>query len=256
MEFFIFWIAAAIGGIAIVPYQMKMMGSKIEEQAKETGKKVPPKAVLILLGIVQTSILMGVAAYVGTLLAPKVDLHWYLLDSLLDGASIPFSLSNAILIAISGALILTLVMLVLDMQIMKKIPQADIDYPSKAQSLLASLYGGISEEVLTRLFVMTGVVWLLSFTAIGNLAYWIGIVVAAILFGVLHLPAAFGLFGKSGIVIFRTILLNALPGLLFGYLYWTFGIEIAMISHFFADIFLHVVFGPIFRTKLTNQKAA
>ncbi|WP_268876550.1 CPBP family glutamic-type intramembrane protease [Litchfieldia alkalitelluris] len=75
---------------------------------------------------------------------------------------------------------------------------------------------------------------------------------AAVLFGVGHLPAAFSIFGKSRLVVTRTILLNAIPGILFGWLYWKFGIEIAILSHFLSDICLHVCLGPIIRKKTLN----
>jgi membrane protease YdiL (CAAX protease family) len=35
--------------------------------------------------------------------------------------------------------------------------------------------------------------------------------------------------------------LNGLLGLAFGYLYWTRGLESAMLSHFSADLLLHVI---------------
>jgi membrane protease YdiL (CAAX protease family) len=35
--------------------------------------------------------------------------------------------------------------------------------------------------------------------------------------------------------------LNGLAGLAFGYLYWTRGLESAMLAHFTADLVLHVL---------------
>jgi membrane protease YdiL (CAAX protease family) len=67
-------------------------------------------------------------------------------------------------------------------------------------------------------------------------------VLAAILFGLGHLPAthAAGL-PVDTLVITRAIVLNGLLGLIFGWLYWTFGLEAAMVSHFSGDIVLHVI---------------
>ena len=42
-------------------------------------------------------------------------------------------------------------------------------------------------------------------------------------------------------VIVRAIVLNAVGGIIFGWLYWKKGLESAMISHFSADIVLHVI---------------
>jgi membrane protease YdiL (CAAX protease family) len=60
---------------------------------------------------------------------------------------------------------------------------------------LASFYGGISEEVMLRLFVMSLLAWLGSFisrTAEGkptSAVFWISNILAAVLFGLGHLPA-------------------------------------------------------------------
>jgi hypothetical protein len=40
-------------------------------------------------------------------------------------------------------------------------------------------------------------------------------------------------------VIVRTIVLNALLGIPFGWLYWRWGLEYAMLAHFCADLVLH-----------------
>ncbi|THE10014.1 CPBP family intramembrane metalloprotease [Bacillus timonensis] len=251
-EFFIFWIAASIGAIAVMPYQFKMLKGKIEEEAKKNPtKKIPPTPVLILISILQSVILLGVSAFIGTWLAPKVDLHWWLIDQWLNGTDVPYSISWTILLSVLVGAIVSIVIIGLDFLFMKRMPKVDMDEPSRFQALLASFYGGISEEVLTRLFIMTGVVYVSSsLLGIGNASYWIGILFAALLFGVGHLPAAFGLFGKSNLVVWRTVLLNAIPGILFGYLYWKYGIEMAMIAHFTGDIFLHVIFGPTFRKRM------
>ncbi|MEK5441408.1 MULTISPECIES: CPBP family intramembrane glutamic endopeptidase [unclassified Fredinandcohnia] len=252
-EFFIFWIAASIGAIVVMPYQFNMLKGKIEEDAKKNPtKKIPPTPVLVFMSIIQSVVLLGVSAFIGTWLAPKVDLHWWLIDSWLVGSAIPYSISGAILLSIVIGFVASIIIIGLDILFMKKIPNVQMDEPSRFQSFLASFYGGISEEVLTRLFLMTAAVYASSFLGLGDLSYWIGIIFAAVLFGVGHLPAAFGVFGKSKIVIIRTVLLNAIPGILFGYLYWKFGIEIAMIAHFTGDICLHVIFGPLYRKRMAG----
>jgi len=252
--FLIFWIASVIGAIAVTPYQFKMLQGKIEEERRnKPGKKVPSTPVLMLISVFQSALLLGVASYVGTRFAPKVDLHWYIVDNWLFGIDIPYSVPTMIVVAILAGLLLSILIIAIDMAFAKKMPKIDMPLPSRKQSLLASLYGGISEEVLTRLFIMTITVYLTSLIGLEDSAYWIGIVVAALLFGVGHLPAAIQAIGKTKVVVIRTILLNTIPGIVFGYLYWKYGIEIAMISHFAADIGLHVVFGPWYRNKIGQK---
>ena len=71
--------------------------------------------------------------------------------------------------------------------------------------------------------------------------FWGAIAVAALLFGAGHLPAAAKIWGLEDIVVVRTIALNAIAGIAFGWLYWKRGIEMAMLGHFSADIVLHVL---------------
>jgi hypothetical protein len=115
---------------------------------------------------------------------------------------------------------------------------------SMYEGLLASFYGGIAEELQVRLFLMTLLVWMLTLGGRQRprpALFWVAIVIAAIAFGAGHLPAADKVWGLSSIVVVRTVVLNALGGLVFGWLYWKRGIEMAILGHFSADIVLHVL---------------
>jgi membrane protease YdiL (CAAX protease family) len=120
--------------------------------------------------------------------------------------------------------------------------------PAAWQGFFASFYGGIDEEVLLRLFLLSLLAWLgkfVSHTPEGKptmFVFWIANILAAILFGLGHLPATAMLMPLTPLVITRAIVLNGLAGLAFGYLYWKHGIESAMLSHFSADLVLHVLF--------------
>lgn len=97
------------------------------------------------------------------------------------------------------------------------------------------LYGGITEEIMMRFGIMSVLAWLFGGVVgrtRGGLACWIGNIGAAILFGVLHLPAvaASGTDIDAGIAI-RTIGLNAIGGLVYGWLYMRGALENAMLAH-------------------------
>ena len=51
----------------------------------------------------------------------------------------------------------------------------------------------------------------------------------------------------DGVVIARTLLLNGIGGVAFGWLYWKRGIEAAMLAHFSTDLVLHVIAPLAFR---------
>lgn len=69
---------------------------------------------------------------------------------------------------------------------------------------------------------------------------WVAIVFAALLFGGGHLPAAAQVWSLEAVVVTRTLLLNGVGGLVFGWLYWRQGFESAVLAHFSADQVLHV----------------
>jgi membrane protease YdiL (CAAX protease family) len=119
--------------------------------------------------------------------------------------------------------------------------------PAAWKGLLASFFGGIDEEIQLRLFALNLFLWLGRFifrkpygrpTAI---AFWIANILAALLFGLGHLPAYSMLAPLTPVIVARAVALNGLLGLAFGYLYWTRGLESAMLSHFSADLLLHVI---------------
>ena len=98
-----------------------------------------------------------------------------------------------------------------------------------------------------RLCFMSLLAWLGKFvnkTPEGRptiLILWIANILAAVLFGLGHLPATATLLPLTPLIVLRAIVLNGLLGIAFGYLYFTRGLESAMISHFSADIVLHVL---------------
>jgi len=70
----------------------------------------------------------------------------------------------------------------------------------------------------------------------------LAIIITAILFGIGHLPITGSIIAITPLVIARAIVLNGIGAIIFGWLYWKKGLESAMISHFSADIVLHVLF--------------
>jgi membrane protease YdiL (CAAX protease family) len=95
--------------------------------------------------------------------------------------------------------------------------------------------------------MMSFFVWLgrfLSKTAAGtpsDAVFWIANVLAAVLFGLGHLPATSLQVPLTPLVVTRAVVLNGLLGIVFGWLYWKRGLEAAIISHFSADLVLHVL---------------
>ncbi len=109
---------------------------------------------------------------------------------------------------------------------------------------LASFYGGIVEEIIMRLFAMSLILYLFKKLSFNGTK--VAIVITALLFGAAHLPIAAKLLNLPltalpFLVISRTVLLSGIGGIAFGWLYWKKGLLFAMVSHFVADIGLHVL---------------
>jgi hypothetical protein len=119
-----------------------------------------------------------------------------------------------------------------------------VDPPAWA-GFLASIGAGIQEEIWCPLGIMTALVWfgtrLLRRSTPGAGTVWIANVLAAFLFGALHLPQAALFYGLSTLVASFTLLGNGIPGIVFGWLYWRYGLATAMIAHFAADVVLKCV---------------
>jgi membrane protease YdiL (CAAX protease family) len=105
------------------------------------------------------------------------------------------------------------------------------------QLLLGLLYGGIVEELMLRWGIMTLLAWIgwrvlqRGQGAPRPALVWTANILAALLFGIGHLPALAAMVALTPLIIFRTVLLNALGGVLFGWLFWRRNLETAMVAH-------------------------
>ncbi|WP_313238454.1 CPBP family intramembrane glutamic endopeptidase [Sporosarcina ureae] len=244
----LFTILNIIGIIAIIPYQMTLMGSQ------PVPGNIPTSLIIIINSTVQV-----LYTFVLILVGLRLQNRTGLTTPILNGMVYPKTrvhiskkwFINSIVVALIGCIIIIL----LDLFVFNPLigePMNEIPSPSWWQGLLASIYGGISEEIMLRLFVMTFIVWLLALVTkkqkdnIPNSFYYVAIFLTAIIFGLGHLPATMQVFGDlSTIIVIRALVLNGLLGLWFGYLYWRKGLEYAIIAHISADIFLHVLFASI-----------
>lgn len=243
--FLILWMASIFGVIAILPYVFTLQGG-IPENSQI------PIYLLIIGQIIQNAMIFAIAIFIGLKLAKKVGFGLPILEGWLEGRKIKSDLKSILGISIglgllAGVLILGLDHLFSIMGVTISVAQASSTTPPVWQGFLASFYGGINEEIALRLFLMSLLVWIfykIKKTKEGKptkLSIWLGIILAAIIFGAGHLPALMSITTLTPLLIIRTITLNALGGIIFGWLYWKKGLESAMISHFSADIVLHVM---------------
>jgi membrane protease YdiL (CAAX protease family) len=247
--------AVLVSTILITPYVLTL-----EAPTLKTAKLALPLPLLLPVQWLETTVLYGILAAIGLFIAGRIGLGLPFLESWLAGKPDWGLVRRFILPAIVAGVLAGVVILILDQFVfappldaeLKQLPSAVSGTSSLAppawQGFLASFYGGVTEEILLRLFVLSLLAWLGRFvnrTASGRpglAALWVANVLAAILFGLGHLPAtvAAGL-PLDALVVTRAVVLNGLAGLVFGWFYWTFGLEAAMVSHFSGDLVLHVI---------------
>ncbi len=250
--FFILWIASILATIAVLPYALEFQSSALQ------NLKLPPLWILIVTALLQTAVMFAIAIFAGMFFASRVGLDTPILDTATRGESIVERVRAILPLSIILGVAGTLVLLALEFfyfqpAMLKELGNAAAalnlrtSQPAAWKGFLASFYGGITEEILLRLFVMSFFVWLgrfISKTAEGKptaAVIWTANILAAVLFGLGHLPALTALVPITPLVIAREVVLNGLLGIGFGWLYWKRGLEAAMISHFSADLVLHVL---------------
>lgn len=234
-------LVSALAVAALVPYLARLMPDKF-------AKLPVPLSVVIVAQSIQSLVLIGLMSLAGLRMGHRVGLGAPLLQRWINREPLVVSLRplQAILLGVAAALAVVALSAAIDPFLPPMLhPPAKTGVGQSAlNGFLASFYGGIVEELQLRLFLMTLVVWLAAMlrkAMPSPRVYWIAIAIAALLFGAGHLPAAHHVWGLDMVVVVRTVLLNSLAGLAFGWLYWKRGLEMAVLAHFCADLVLHVL---------------
>lgn len=241
-QFVVLFVAGVLGALAVIPYQLALLPSA-------SAAKAPPLVLLVVVGGLQAAVEVAVAVGIGLLAARAVGLHAPLSEAIAYRGNIREALRGlevwraAALGAATSVLIVILDVTVFH-GVTASFARSGTAMPSRLVGLLASFEGGITEEILLRLFVMSVIVWLLLRVAPrGALVFWAANVAASVLFGLGHLPATAALIPITPLVVVRAVVLNGAIGVVAGWLFWRRGLESAMIAHFAGDIVLHVVLG-------------
>lgn len=236
-RFLVLWLAGVASVVLVLPYVLTIQRPLLESLPM-------PLPALLLFSVLQSAVLLAIAVFVGLRAADAVGLHTPFTNAIAARARIREAfneLGPASAAAVGAAA--AVIILVLETVIFRPlIPEFTAAVGtaglSRVEGLLASFYGGIGEEILTRLFLVSVIAWILRGRAI-----WLAILIAALLFAAGHLPATAAVSQLTSALIARTIILNSLAGIAFGWLYWRRGLEAAMVAHFSADIVLHVIVG-------------
>jgi membrane protease YdiL (CAAX protease family) len=236
--FFILLSLASLSVICVFPYILTVQGELI----RGIGQ---PVEIIFIAQFIQSLILFSIAIFLGLSFAKKINFRLPLIEAIVEKRNydeiLKDTLGKSILIGAATAVaIYTLDAL---FTIQGAAISTHQSYAPVWQKLLASFYGGITEEILMRLFLMTFFIWIgmkiFRQKQPTRTEIMISILLAAIIFGLGHLPITASLTALTPLIIARAVVLNGVGGIIFGWLlFWKKGLESAMIAHFTTDIFL------------------
>ncbi|MDR1096157.1 MAG: CPBP family intramembrane metalloprotease [Spirochaetaceae bacterium] len=236
--FLILVVICVVTSVLVIPYSLALVSSEVEITA-----------ITLLLAVVQNLVLFAVAVFFGLILSKHIGMGLPILQRVLDGKNQTKELKSITVPSLCLGALAGILTVLLSIPFNALIPELRLLEVSVSvwKAFLASFYGGIAEEVLLRLFLVSLFVWIsfkIKKTKEGSptdFGIWLSIILAAIFFGLGHLPATAQITSLTGAVIIRAIVLNGIGGIIFGWLYWKKGLESAMIAHFSADIVLHII---------------
>ena len=213
-----------------------------------------PLPVLILLSLMQNTIILALVTGAGLFLTAKVGLPGApLIEDRLAGKSTGERFRTIIQPALMtgvgvGATLLLLFFLLLKNEL-PHLPFGKAALMPVWKRLLVCLYGGLTEEVLMRLFLFSLLAWLLSKVwrvMLSTEARYSGPPISlALLFGLGHLGSVIPLMPVTLNIVVAALLLNGIASIAFTHLYWRRGLEAAMLAHFITDVMIYVL-GPSF----------
>lgn len=235
--------AAGLAGIAMLP---SVLAPIIQKQLEPAFRQAPelakvPLEVWVLLSLVQPLILMLIAIGVGTCMAPTLGLRSSI-TAWAAGAPAGNGFRAEVVTAVLVGGVTAVITVLLDFGFKPFLGEAwqKLDVPEAApitQTLAGILYGGITEELMMRWGLMTFLVWVgwklfqRSKPAPGAPVVWGAIPASAAVFGLGHLPAMSAIVPLTPVIVLRTVLLNSLAGVAFGWLYWRKSLEAGMVAH-------------------------
>lgn len=197
-----------------------------------------PVGVAIGASLLQSAVLLTLAVWAGVVLAKPLGLGAPVLEAALSGsgtgawATLKPQIVPAVVVGLAVGALLVAMAGIAPAELQSLALRVEVPLLAKL------LYGGITEEILMRWGLMTAVVWLpwrllqKRQGAPRRVFMVSGVLVAALLFALGHLPAAVAMGAPLSPSVLTYILVgNALPGAMFGLLYWRRGLEAAVLAH-------------------------
>ena len=221
----LFMIVATPGIFATVP-------SLIGETTKVQGISVPT-----IVGIVSVYFYVFWASVLGIVVQRRIDIKTPLLDAIIAEKDVWKTIKDQLIPAIKYGGLGTVLFLCAYYAVQSLEPLSFKLLHSmrmKLGLLSRVLYGGVVEEILCRFGVMSGFLWIFQsiFKRLNTMTIWLAIILSGIIFGLGHIPAFIGTGGSLSPAMLSMIIgLNLYAALIFGGLFWHFGLTSAILGH-------------------------
>jgi hypothetical protein len=208
-----------------------------------------PMPAVVALSLINPTLFLAISTALGAWLAHRLGLVSHIVRRRETGAPLWPDLRAALPLAFALGLAVATATTLLDLAFAPHLGPAWAEATAKLEDQSAwrglvsgMLYGGITEELMLRWGFLTLVAWVgwrffqRREGAPGPGIMWGAIILAAVLFGVGHLPAVSAIAPLTSMLVMRTVLLNALGGIVFGWLFWRRSLESAMLAHASAHV--------------------
>ena len=248
------FIYLLVGIVAMFFFYLLMLSAlsadptELEQLSKMTGISASPE-LFALLSAIPNFILLVIALIIGFFTAHKVGLQSVIIHQNARQKS-KSEWKKGIKLAIILGSIVGIVLRGFDYVLQAFLPgslTAMIQPYQTLELIVALLYGGIVEELLMRFGLMSLLVlvlWKLFDRKSAKPANWVfifAILISSLLFALGHYDATARTTEMTAFIWFRMLFLNGIGGLVFGWMYWKHNLELAMLTHMFAHIAMHIL---------------
>lgn len=241
-------LACAVFGVAAsFPFVISLYEDKLADSPL-------PLPAVFGLALVQNTVILGVTIGLGLLMTAKVGLPG---TPLIDDWRAGKSIAERVRAIIQPALITGLgvgiaVLLMFSLLLRNEIPRLPVGKAAMLpiwKRFLLCFYGGLTEEIMMRIFLFSLLIWLLSKVwrsgtgTPGGKVFWAANIILAVIFGLGHLASVVPLMPVTFNIVLGALLLNGVASIAFTSLYARRGLEASILAHFMADVMIWVI-GP------------
>ncbi len=198
------WVLAVLGGI--------FFGGLSKPTTLESIALVFFSAIVLL-------VIYGLVVAASTRMAAQLGFQPSLLGALISRERVSFSIFWALVLAVGLGVALGAMYLVFFL-----LPNSPL--PSET-SLGMIFIAAVGFEMIQRLFLLTFVGWLFFRKRLTSIRMWIAIIITALILTLLAIPLIWPLDFLSAV----DLVILTLTSVVFGWLYWKRGLEMAIIAH-------------------------